>query len=71
MKYRDSPAGRVVLGLPPLSAALWRLFVKRERTSVDHYRQSASASHTAIAGFCLGEQIWEFLPRAADKEGNI
>lgn len=63
--------GRVVPGFSPLSAALWLLFVDRERSSVDHYRESASASHVTSAGFCPAKQIWEFLHRAADKEGNI
>lgn len=76
MKCPDSQAahgccGLCLLFLHSVLHYIWLLFVKRERSSVDHYRESASAPHTAIAGFCLGEQIWEFLPRPTDKEGNI
>lgn len=63
--------GCVVPGFSQLSAALGLLFVDKERSSMDHYRESASVSHATNAGFCPAKQIWEFLPRAADKEGNI
>ena len=55
--------GCVVPASPPLSAALRLLRVDRERSSVDHYKQSESVSHATNAGFCPGKQIWEFLPR--------
>lgn len=73
MKYHDSAAclGCVVPVFSPLSAALYLLFVDREGSSVDHYRESAHVSHASNAGFCPAKQFWEFLPRAVDKEGNI
>ncbi len=47
------------------------LFLLTERSSVQHYSESACASHATNTVFCLGKQIWEFLPRAANKESNL
>lgn len=40
-------------------------------SSVDHYRESASVSHTTNAGFYPAKQSWEFLPGGVHKVGNI